>query len=324
MVDVGGEYFSALSSSCRSARPSSSRSASTVRSSGTCLMRWWPSRRLSNVRSVVATTSARLWRSRCTVKSPASIRSICTASVTSAWNRSRSSSMIVDQLAIAGAGRRARQQIARGRLHRRERRLELVRQRVQHGRPQLAALLRRLGARRGFLRARPFEPDGRQVRDRVQHRVAEPDVHEREAADGRAAELNRNHDQSGRVAQRGRPPGDLTKLRLEGRQLRRAGPRHGVGALIVQADRLQLERLGDVTRNRSGHRRAALGQKERPAERVQTLEIALPARGVDLPLPRPARELAGDDRRHQERDERHPVLRIGDREACRPEAGRRS
>ena len=144
-----------------------------------------------------------------------------------------------------------------------------------------------------------------------------PTSDDRNAANGRPAELNRNHDQSGRVAQRGGAPGDVTKLRLDRRQLRRAGPRHGVGALIVETDSLQLECLGNVTRNRSGHRRAALGEQKRPAERVQTLQVALPPRGVDFPLPRPARELTGDDRGHQERDKRHPVLRIGDREGSR-------
>ena len=116
------------------------------------------------------------------------------------------------------------------------------------------------------------------------------------------------------VAQQVSAPGDVAKRRLDRRQLRRAGPRHGVCAVIVDTDGLQLERIGNMSRNRARHRRAAFGEQECTAERVQTLQIALPPSGVDFPLSRPARELTGDDRRHQERDECHPVLRVGDRE----------
>ena len=174
IVDVGGEYFTALSSSCRSARPSSSRSASTVRSSGTCFDEMvaietrleLPQRRGHDVGEIV------------TIEMHGKVAGIDAQHLHRVGHeRLKAIEVFVDdgdQLAIAGAGRRAGQQIARRRLHRRERRLELVRQRVQHRRPQLAALVRRLGARRRFLRPGPLEPDRRQVRDRLQHGVAEP------------------------------------------------------------------------------------------------------------------------------------------------------
>ena len=68
------------------------------------------------------------------------------------------------QLAISSNNRRTRQEMTRSRFHRRERRLELVRQRIQDGRPKLAALPGGLGSRRGFFSPRPLQTDRCEVR----------------------------------------------------------------------------------------------------------------------------------------------------------------
>ena len=157
----------------------------------------------------------------------------------------------------------------------------------------------------------------------MQDRVAEPGVHDRKAADRRAAELNRYDHESGRIPERRRAPGDVAKLHLDCRQLQSTRPRHGVETLIVQTDGLQLEGVGDMTGNRPGYRNAAIGKKESTAERVQPFQIALSPGGVDFPLARASRQLARNDRGREEGHERHPVLWIGDGE-CLPEAGRRN
>ncbi len=89
-----------------------------------------------------------------------------------------------------------------------------------------------------------------------------------------------------------------------------------IGPLIVDRDGRKLERLRDVPRDRAVQRRAAFPQQERPAERVQALEIALASHGFDRPLSGPARQLARHDRGQQERRERDPVLRVRDRQGA--------
>ena len=111
-----------------------------------------------------------------------------------------------------------------------------------------------------------------------------------------------------------RSSGDLAKLRVDRRLFGRACPRHGVRALIVQADRLQLERIGDVTRNSARHRSAALREKQRPAERVQPLEVTLACNSLDVAPLGVTGQLTGHDGRQQKRHERDPVFRIRDRE----------
>ncbi len=73
-----------------------------------------------------------------------------------------------DQLASFGASAGcARSRSLERSLHRRQRRLELVRQRIEHCRAQLAALARGFGARRGLVRACALQTDGREVGDGV-------------------------------------------------------------------------------------------------------------------------------------------------------------
>ena len=72
---------------------------------------------------------------------------------------------------------------------------------IEHGRAQFAALARRLGAGRRFLPARPFQPDRRKVRDRLQHCVAQVGAMQREASDRRSAEPDGRDHESRRLAQ---------------------------------------------------------------------------------------------------------------------------
>ena len=202
IVEVGGEYFSALSSNCRSASAEQLAigvDRQVIRDLGhemvtieACLE--LPQRCAHDVSKVVA------------IEMHGKIARVNSQHLNGIGHQRLEPIQVFvddgDQLAITRARRRAGQQIARRRFHRGERRFELVRQRIQHRRPQFAALMRRLGARRGFLRPGSLEPNGGEVRNRVQHGVGEAGVPvaDREAANGRAAELNGDHDQPARVA----------------------------------------------------------------------------------------------------------------------------
>ena len=57
-------------------------------------------------------------------------------------------------------------------------------------------------------------------------------------------------------------------------------------------------------------------KQQRTAQRVELLEIPLARQRFERPQARAARELARDDRRRHERQQRNPVLRVGDRECA--------
>ena len=160
--EPAGEYLMALSRSCRSARPSSSPSASTVVPGGTRLANRWPSSRrahLAQGRGDERGERDGVLDARRT--SPASIRSIWTASVTSGLEPVR---FFVDDVhELARRRRDGVGELGRRRLDGRQGRLELVGQRVEHGRSQLAALPappRRAPSPRGRARAPGRWPRG--------------------------------------------------------------------------------------------------------------------------------------------------------------------
>ena len=58
---------------------------------------------------------------------------------------------------------------------------------------------------------------------------------------------------------------------------------------------------------------AAFGEQQRPAQRVEPLQIALARERLEIALAGAARQLAHDDGGHHEDEQRDPVLRVGDR-----------
>ena len=145
---VGGEYFSALSSSCRSASLSRCRSASTMRSSGRLVDQGV----LQGARRTPASSSRRCRGGDEAIAMNDEVAGIDAKHLNRVGDQGLETDEIFvddrDQLASrVRAGGPAEQERRCGGLHRSQRRLELVRRGVQHRGTQLAALARRLGAR---------------------------------------------------------------------------------------------------------------------------------------------------------------------------------
>ena len=123
------------------------------------------------------------------------------------------------------------------------------------------------------------------------------------------------------------------RLRQRGVERRRHRAQFLAAALVDapaviagQADRHtgELEPARDVPRQhvdracRLGGQQHVAGQIEQPCHFVAARDRFPGA------LLRRRRQVAGDHRDDEKGEQRNPVLRIGDRETCRPEAGRRS
>ena len=90
---------------------------------------------------------------------------------------------------------------------------------------------------------------------------------------------------------------------------------------IVQDYRIRLENLRDVLHRLRPDRLRCIGQQNRPAEGIELLGLPLPPLGLERLLLGSIGEMAGHKRRHQERKQRHPVLRVGNGEG--PTGGRK-
>jgi hypothetical protein len=220
------------------------------------------------------------------------------------------------KLVLAGAPGQLLREGAGGGLHRRQRRLELVGDRIEERGAQLAAVPRRFGPGDGILPPRSFKRDGGQVGDGLHDRVGQGLSGHRQPANGRAAKANRRDDEIRSRLEHRPLQRDLVQRGIDVGQIHSTRARNGVGVTIVERDRRQPESSGDVRGDGLRRRRRTVPQQQRTAQRVELLEVLLTRERFERSLPCAARQLAGDDGRGHEGQQRDPVLRVGDRESA--------
>ena len=86
--------------------------------------------------------------------------------------------------------------------------------------------------------------------------------------------------------------------------------------------RAHLENVHDLGGNPVEQLHHVAGFEQTLAERVQLLDVALARGSIRGLLPGARRKAAGKNGDHQKGDQRHPILRIGDRESCPPAGGK--
>ena len=84
-----------------------------------------------------------------------------------------------------------------------------------------------------------------------------------------------------------------------------------------QADgyRLEFETTGDISGNVSNRTLTVRGQQDVATQIEQTGDFLFACLGFTRSLPNRSRELTGDHRHNHEHEQRHPILRVGDRQS---------
>ena len=191
-----------------------------------------------------------------------------------------------------------------------------MRERIQDRGAQLATLSCRLGARRRLFAPRLFEGNRGEARNRLQDRILQVTAENRQAADGLAAEAEVGRHHSGGVARRARLLKDRAQSSRDVWNLARTGPGDDARAMVVHRHGGRAKRVRNAVRD-AGNDRAAgaiLVEEQGATERVEPLEIGLPGDRVNGALAGAGGKLARHDRGEQEREQRDPVLRVGDRQ----------
>ena len=213
------------------------------------------------------------------------------------------------QLAV---GRRGfAEQVGDGGFDRGQRRLDIVRQRIEQRRFQQLALPRGFGVA-GFLHgARLFDGDGGQVGDGAHHLRGRQRRHQAQAAQAPHAQADgAGHPVAGRFA---RSVLDLRRdfqVVLRDRLALRAGAEDLVRLPVKKSGSAAAKFLRHAVEEFADGLARVAGEGERPHQRIEPFAFEAAGFRFSRAAPGPRRKLAGGGGGHQEGDKRHQVLRI--------------
>src|SRR5579862_644657 len=183
---------------------------------------------------------------------------------------------------------------------------------------EFLALPGRLGAAGGFLGADALERDRHQVQERLERAVRNGNAFHRKAADGAATQHHCPRER-GIAGEAGALQRHLFQFALDGglvrvRKLFGAAAKHLGGGGIVERHGAAFKDFGDMLRHLAANRLSGIGHENEAAESVKLFGLPLARFGLLRLFFLSIGNVAGDKRSREEREQRNPVLRIGNRE----------